>query len=241
MRKYIGLTIFFVWLVWLSFRFAFSSWKIQFKKDFSDTKLTNIQNKNTKIDEKATNKNTYNKENTNNLNNTWNNLDTWDNLDTWNNNTWNNLNNKNEEFKVIPVNKKKHISTKIKIIPEHLYIWLTKANLVKDSKYEEIYALFKLDKISLYKIENKEIYVKQLSWNYLNIKNKLQNIIQQIWGNIAETNLYGNKQVFLNPNIYYKKYSIMLVKYWQNNYLITFPYNKYSSYKNFMKNVLFVE
>jgi len=71
MRKYIGLTIFFVWLVWLSFRFAFSSWKIQFKKDFSDTKLTNIQNKNTKIDEKATNKNTYNKENTNNLNNTW--------------------------------------------------------------------------------------------------------------------------------------------------------------------------
>lgn len=229
MKRYIWLTIFFVWLVMLSFLFANISHKnyhIINQNTWSNNGRKTIKNQNIS-------NNTKNNKKQNNLVKDL---------------TWGNTNKQNN-FKIIPIHKQENTWNKIdsqsnkveKIIPDNLYIWLSSATLVKDSKFEEVFALFGLDNIPLYKVENKEIYIKQLSWDYDKIKKNFDNIIKKVWWNDVETDLYGDKQTFFNPDIYYKKDVIMLVKYEKNNYLVVLPYKNYEKYKKFIKETLFVK
>ncbi len=232
MRKYIWLTIFFVWLVILSFLFSNISKKGKNTNISNTTTWNNNSRKKIKQKTIKTNNNKQTK--------------------IVQNITWNITNKKKDNFNIIPVHNKQNTwdntnnqsqktnKTK-KIIPDNLYIWLASATLVKDSKYEEVFTLFWLDNIPLYKTENKEIYIKQLSWNYKQIKSNFDNIIKKIWGNDVETNLYGDKQTFFNPQVYYKKDVIMLISYEKSNYLVVLPYKNYWKYKIFMKETLFVK
>ena len=238
MKRYIWLTIFFVWLVMLSFLFSNISKK--------DNKNTNKQNTTTWNNNRKPIKsqNISNKINDNQVKEQ-NNYISHKKSNITQNKTWNNTEKKQDNFNIVPVHNKPTTWNKInkteKIIPDDLYIWLSDAKLIKDSKFEEIFTLFWLDNIPLYKIENKEIYIKQLSWDYKNIKNNLNNIIKKVWGNDVETDLFGDKQTFFNPEIYYKKDVIMLIFYEKENYLVVLPYKNYWKYKKFMKETLFVK
>ena len=132
-------------------------------------------------------------------------------------------------------------NTVSQIIPNKIYVWLAEAKLVSWSNYDDIFSLFNLEKYPTYKVDGKEIYFKQLkSIDYKTEKANINQLIQEIWGNIVETNLFGDKQIFINPDLYYKKVVIMLVSYGQKVYFVTLPYSKYKQYKLFLKNVLFV-
>jgi len=227
MKRYIWLTIFFVGLVMLSFLFS----NISKKNNITWNNITwnNITKKEpTKKKEIISNNNETNLEKNSTWNNTEKKEDNFDIIPVHNNqNTWDNTDTQTEESE--------------KIIPDNLYIWLSNAKLLKDSKFEEIFALFWLDDIPLYKVENKEIYIKQLSWDYKDIKTNFDNIIKKVWGNDVETNLFWDKQTFFNPEIYYKKDVIMLISYEKTNYLVVLPYKNYWNYKKFMKETLFVK
>ena len=102
--------------------------------------------------------------------------------------------------------------------------------------------MFELDNIPTYKIEDKEIYIKEInSVDYESEKTNISKLIQKIWGNFVETNLFWDKQLFVNPDLYYKKESIIFIEYKQKLYMLVLPYEKYSKYKKFIKEILFVK
>lgn len=246
MKKYIWITLYFIGLVWLSYTFFY----ISEKNKTEDKKIVNNQN-NTKK------QNTVKKDNT--LNTEWKNIqdediiekiktidkvneendkqkDTSSTVDNSKNTNNNDISKKEENDNIPEKNNKKDI------VLEDIYIWLAHWKLVKDSKYEEIYDILNLGNLPLYKIEDKEIYIKKLkSIEYETEKNIIEQLIHKIWGNIVETNLFGDKQLFVNMDVYYKVKSILLIEYDKNLYLVVLPYKKYKDYKSYLKNVLFAK
>jgi len=64
---------------------------------------------------------------------------------------------------------------------EDIYIGLAHLKLLKDSKYEDIYSILGLNKLPLYKIEDKNIYIKELkSIEYEDEKNNIKKLVQKI-------------------------------------------------------------
>ena len=53
--------------------------------------------------------------------------------------------------------------------------------------------------------------------------------------------MFWDKQLFVNPDIFYKKEVIMLVEYKRKVYFVVLPYIKYYDYKKFIKDILFVK
>jgi len=244
MKKYIGLTIYFVWLVLLSYTFFYFSNK---SKDIKQ--IVTYQQKEKMNDSWSEKLDLWKKDD----NSSWNNqqveeksndvLSGIDNLqvvaNTWeedtvlketsDESTWSN----NQYFS--------WNDTLSSVIPDKIYVWLADAKLVSGSNYDDVFTLFNVDKYPTYKVSWKEIYFKQLkSIDYNTEKNNIDQLIQEIWGNIVETNLFWDKQLFVNPDLYYKKVVIMLVSYDWKVYFVTLPYSKYQKYKPFLKNVLFV-
>jgi len=250
MKKYIWLTIYFIGLVWLSYTFFY----------LSGNKLINIKNnsKQTILDNKkvvSENKDNIvdiidNIEDKKKLSDeqSWNIEDKIKNIEKIQNKKLmsgdkiqKKLDDKeNTDKKIIDNNQNKE--DKEKNIPlENIYIGLWHWTLVRDSKYEDIYSILWLSKLPLYKIEDKDIYIKELkSIEYEDEKNNIERLIHKIWGNVIKTNLFGDKQLFVNPDIYYKKQSIILVLYDWKVYLLVLPYKKYQDYKNYLNEVLFV-
>ena len=108
--------------------------------------------------------------------------------------------------------------------------------------YDDIYEILGYGDLPAYQVPGKDIYIKQLkSVDYTEEKSNINQLIQKIWGNIKQTNLFGDKQLFVNPDIYYQKVVIMLIEYNGKLYLVTLPYDKYQQYKGYLKNVLFTK
>jgi len=108
--------------------------------------------------------------------------------------------------------------------------------------YDDIYEILGYGELPAYQVPGKDIYIKQLkSVDYTEEKSNINQLIQKIWGNIKQTNLFGDKQLFVNPDIYYQKVVIMLIEYNGKLYLVTLPYDKYQQYKGYLKNVLFTK
>jgi len=219
MKKYIWLTIYMIGIVWISYTFFYLSKSNEKIKDsnqhfiLDDTKK-NIDNTWNVVLNKIDKKNLFNIE-TGIVENYIDNNIKW--------NTSGNVLNEDQN------------NTK------NIYIGLTYWTLVKDSKYEEIYSILWLDNLPLYKIEKKDIYIKKLeSIEYEEEKNNIKQLIQKIWGNIVETNLFWYKQLFVNIDFYYKKESIILVSYDWKTYILIIPYLKYKDYKSYLKDFLFV-
>jgi len=112
--------------------------------------------------------------------------------------------------------------------------------LVNDDKYDDIFEILWIWDLPKYKIEGKDIYVKKLdSVDYESEKVNIEQLIQKIWGNIANVNWFWDKQLFVNLDPYYKKDSISLVEYKWNVYIMVLPYNKYYEYEKVIKEFLF--
>lgn len=119
-------------------------------------------------------------------------------------------------------------------------IWTQTLDLIDDKLQETLYNILGIRDFPTYKVKWKEIYVKKLkSIDYLNKKTNIEKLIERIWENIVEANLFGDKQIFVNLKWYYKNSSIMLIEYKWKTYLIVFPYKKYKEYKTFFKEFLF--
>lgn len=113
-------------------------------------------------------------------------------------------------------------------------------HLTDDDKYDDIFELLWIGDLPKYKIEWKDIYVKKLdSVDYESEKVNIEQLIQKIWGNIANVNWFWDKQLFVNLDPYYKKDSISLVEYKWNVYVMVLPYNKYYEYEKVIKDFLF--
>jgi len=147
MKKYIWLTIYFIGLVWLSYTFFYLSgnkW-INTKKDNKVVSWDKIPNN-------IINDNKKKKE-------TWKIEDKIQNIEKIKDNkvvSWEKI--QKIPNNIINDNKKK----KEKDIPlENIYIGLWHWTLIKDSKYEDIYSILWLSKLPLYKIEDKDIYIKK--------------------------------------------------------------------------------
>ena len=243
MKRYLWLTFYFVWLVLLSYSFFYlsPSWKkilnslntvpqIQWLPDIDTGNISEV-----KDNKKEVVVNTW----TNNLtgeltgvnsgivsdNTIWN-------IEMKNNNnqivTWTNLVNTWEEQKV-------------EVIPDSIYVWLAEGSLVKTWVFDNVYSVLWLTG-PIYQMDWKRVYLQKIkSVDYLTEKTNINQLIQKIWGNIKETNLFWDKQLFVNPDKYYWKIVIMLVEYNGSLYLVTLPYNDYKQYKNYIQDVLFVK
>lgn len=228
MKKYIWITLYLIWLVFLSFLFFLHS------KHNNTNKITN----NNISETKNTTKNNNKIEKTTKLT---------EKEKTWN--TWSNISNKIDkelENKDIEIekntkeDKKEPIKKEKTELPEFLFIWLTQLNLQKDTRYEEIYNIINVKWKGIYKVEEKDIYLKPLDNNdYNSVKDKISKIINKIWWNVISTNLFWDKQCFINPDIYYKKQVIMLINFDWKNYLVVLPYKKYKNYKKIIKEKIF--
>ena len=230
MKKYIWITLYLIWLVFLSFLFFLHS-----KHNNTNKIIKNTTKNNSIIEIKNTNKKNNKIEDNIKL--------------TEKEETWNNISNKiekeleNKDIEIkntIKENKKEPIKKEKTELPEFLFIWLTQLNLQKDTKYEEIYNIINVKWKGIYKVEEKDIYLKPLENNdYDSVKNNISKIINKIWWNIISTNLFWDKQCFINPDIYYKKQVIMLINFDWKNYLVVLPYKKYQLYKKFIKEKIF--
>jgi len=242
MKRYIWLTIYFVWLVLLSYTFFYFS-----NKSNNLRKIVNISQKSgnvlpvdtlswKKVLSWSKKDNFFWEE----LLDSWdlNKISTWfDELYVVETNTWSNI---SETWNNLSTDNAKTNDTQ-NIIPDKIYVWLAEAKLVSGSNYDDIFSLFNLEHYPTYKISEKDIYLKQLkSIDYETEKNNINQLIQEIWGNIKEVNLFWDKQAFINPDLYYKKVVIMLVSYDDKVYFVVFPYSRYKDYKSFLKNVLFI-
>lgn len=250
MKKYIGLTIFLIGTILASFWIAISSGKLAVKN--TNQKQENIKNTNIKI--KTTNQEKEKKQETNleskknefkkqndlsweSITNNWtvNNL-SWESTDnswTINNLTWD---------EIIGNIQTSNSWENFSATKEFIFIGLAQANLYSWDKYNDIFSLFELDNIPTYKIEWKEIYIKKLnSIEYKDEKNIIGRLIQKIWGNMVQTNIFGEKQTFINIDLFYKKEVLMLVEYDWKLYFVILPYKLYHQYKKFLKEVLFVK
>jgi len=222
MKKYIWITLFLIGAIILSYMIYFSH-----KKDNEDVKLS----ENTiKIDDSK------NKEikNNNILQDSWNNesIDdvlqgSWNNEKLVNNFTWEN----DLKIEVDTWNKEKE---------ETLVVWNLVLKLAKDKTYDDIFDRLGIWYLNKYKVEWKKIYIKKIdSVDYEEEKVNIQQLIQKIWGNIAEVNWFWDKQLFVNLDPYYKKDSISLVESNGKLYYMILPYDKYYEYKKVIKEFLF--
>jgi len=237
MKKYVWVSLYFVWLVMLSYTFFYFSWKwkqLEVQSSVIETKnnwdLQNIISKENKSNKDKNDKLTK----TNKSNAKLNEL---------------------EDVKVEPVLEKKEVSKWSKkswenavgvnekdSLKKELIIWKVKLSYVKNIPYMDIYELLWYTGDGYYQVPWKDIYLKQLkSIDYESEKNNINQLIQKVWGNIKQTNLFGDKQLFVNIDVYFKKVVIMLVSYNGKLYLITLPYNNYSAYKSYLNNDLFVK
>jgi len=226
MKKYIWITLYLIWLVFLSFLFFLHS-KSNNTKNITNNNIsgTKIQWNNVKLTEKKENRNT------------WNSISKQIDKELENKNIKIEKNRKDIQKED---HKKQNIEKNKNELPEFLFIWFSQLNLQKDTKYEEIYNIINIKWKWIYKVEEKEIYIKPLENNdYNSIKNKIWQIINKIWWNIISTNLFWDKQYFINPDIYYKKQVIMLINFDWKNYLVALPYKKYQLYKKFIKEKIF--
>ena len=240
MKKYIWVSLYFVWLVMLSYTFFYFSWKwkqLETQKSVVEIE-SGLNSQNTIVKESKTNKN----ENTEDdrLTKTHKSNDKLNEL---------------EDIKVEPVLEKKETSKWLKeswenaakiskkdSLKKELIIWKVKLSYVKYIPYMDIYELLWYTGDGYYQVPWKDIYLKQLkSIDYESEKNNINQLIQKVWGNIKQTNLFGDKQLFVNIDVYFKKVVIMLVSYNGKLYLITLPYNNYSAYKSYLNNDLFVK
>ena len=250
MKKYIWLTIYFIGLVWLSYTFFYLSgnkWvntKNDSKQKILDDKKVASGNKNNigNIIDNIKNKKELSDEQTWNIENKIKNIKKIQNEKVASGNKEQKILDDKEKNDQQTIDNNQNTENKEKNIPlENIYIGLWHWTLVKDGKYEDIYSILWLSRLPLYKIEDKDIYIKELkSIEYEDEKNNIERLIHKIWGNVIKTNLFGDKQLFVNPDIYYKKQSIILVLYDWKVYLLVLPYKKYQDYKNYLKEVLFV-
>jgi len=233
MKKYLGLTLYFVWLVLMSYTFFYFSGKYQKLKAPVQTVDTgnqeNLQNQ-TSDSQLSESIQTGQVDTTDDVLSGLS-LDlepqTGDSQDfTGELFTGNILTGEK--------NEKPTIETK-------LGIGQATGDLVPTTPYDDIYEILWYGKLPAYQIPGKDIYLKKLnSVDYEEEKSNINQLIQKIWGNVKETNLFGDKQLFVNPDIYYQKVVIMLVDYNGKLYLVTLPYEDYHKYKDYLKNVLFV-
>lgn len=253
MKKYIGITIFLVSLIVASFWIALSSGKLKININTQENKIkkSNTKTNLTKLDNKVDKQDNTKENNKTEINvnyNSWD-ISEQENIESENIESGNtkNIDSKNKSKEDTLLNNKNIDNSeqnhKVKNSPkEFLFIWLSQANLYTWNKYKDIFSMLELENIPTYKIENKDIYIKELnSIEYKDEKNIISQLIQKIWGNIVETNLFWDKQLFVNPDIFYKKEVIMLVEYEWKLYLVVLPYKKYHEYKKFIKEVLFIK
>ncbi len=247
MKKYIWITMYFIGLVWFSYTFFYISWNNKQNLDNSQKESkSNVLDE--KIEDKSINEivdniTNNNKEEKQQIQDIEKNIEKNIELkDNWKQITWDNTEIKNNKQNTTGNNNQYVENNNIENIElEYIYIGLTKWKLVKDSRYEDIYNILNLSELPLYKIEDKDIYIKELkSIEYEEKKSNMSELIQKIWGNIIETNLFWNKQLFVNIDVYYKKQSIMLVSYEWKTYVLILPYEKYQDYKKYLKEFLFV-
>ena len=250
MKKYIWLTIYFIGLVWLSYTFFYLSgneWvniKDDSKQKVLDNKKIASENKSNigNIIDNIKNEKKLSAEQTWNIKDKIKNIEKIQNKKVASGDKEQKILDDKEKNDQQIIDNDQNTENKVKNIElEDIYIGLAHLKLLKDSKYEDIYSILGLNKLPLYKIEDKNIYIKELkSIEYEDEKNNIKKLVQKIWGNIIETNLFGNKQLFVNIDVYYKKQSIILVLYDWKTYLLVLPYKKYQDYKSYLKEVLFV-
>lgn len=222
MKRYIWLTMYFIWLVLISYTFFYYSSKDNLQKDVENPTKENIsqtQKENQEI-QKQNIENQDEKNNTENQTNIEN--ISWDfvraeNLENW------------------------ELKQKQESIFMTIEIWDETLNLIEDKSQETLYEILWVTDFPTYKTNEKEIYIKKLkSIEYEDKKDNIERLIQRIWENIVNSNLFGEKQLFVNIKWYYKSTSIMLVKYQWETYIVVFPYEKYENYKKFFEEVLFI-
>ncbi len=234
MKKYIGLTLYFMGIVLLSYSFFYISGK------WKKTSFANSENLSWLVETTSGQ--------TDNEDLSIVDLETWDNQttqtfftgdeditsqtgDSWevevssNFSSWDKILTGNQQQQTTGLKLGDQDLTKIDFTP-----------------YDDIYEILGYGELPAYQVPGKDIYIKQLkSVDYTEEKSNINQLIQKIWGNIKQTNLFGDKQLFVNPDIYYQKVVIMLIEYNGKLYLVTLPYDKYQQYKGYLKNVLFTK
>lgn len=240
MKKYIWVSLYFVWIVLLSYAFFYSSWKweqlknqdfsVEVKESWNVQKTVAKQNQDNNI--LKANKLTYSE------------------------NTWDKLNNikikpvlEEEKAIVLTWDKAEKFTqmqedsqTKKNDVKKEIIVWKIKLSYVNDVPYVDIYELLWYADGNFYQVPWKNIYLKQLkSVDYEKEKNNISQLIQKGLGNIKETNLFGDRQMFVNLDAYFKKVVIMLVSYNGKLYLVTLPYDKYYIYKSYLASDLFAK
>jgi len=158
--------------------------------------------------------------------------------------TWNTVESGNVEIKnensVLTWNIENVITTSLDKANNKLVIWNIILNVVDDDTYDDIFDLLWYPDLPKYKIDGKKIYIKKInSIDYEAEKVNIKQLVQKIWGNIAEVNWFWDKQLFVNLEPYYKKISISLVEYDGSLYFMILPYDKYYEYEKTIKKFLF--
>ena len=233
MKKYLGLTLYFVWLVLMSYTFFYFSGKYQkLKAPVQTVDTGNQENLQNQTSDSQLSESIQTGQ-----------VDTTDDVLSGLSldlepQTGDNQDFTGEDFTgdilTGEENKKPTIETKLRI-------GQATGDLVPTTPYDDIYEILGYGKLPAYQIPGKDIYLKKLnSVDYEEEKSNINQLIQKIWGNVKETNLFGDKQLFVNPDIYYQKVVIMLVDYNGKLYLVILPYEDYHKYKEYLKNVLFV-
>jgi len=125
-------------------------------------------------------------------------------------------------------------------VVDSIVLWNITLQKNSDTMYDDIFDILWFLDLPKYKVEWKKIYIKKIdSIEYNQEKSNIKQLIQKIWGNIAEVNWFWDKQLFVNLDPYYKKDSISLVEYNWNLYIMVLPYNKYYEYEKVIKEFLF--
>lgn len=244
MKIYIWLTLYFIWLIWISYTFFFIT-----KKE-NNIKLENTQNKEFSKKEKNTiQNNVKNQEEKNSIININKKIDELKKFED--KNSFQEIKENKQKKEEIKEKEKKEKEEEIKENKENekedkdkekenIKIWKGNAILTESSWYKNIFSGLKIQTNETYKIKDKKIYIKILnSIDYEDKKTNISGLIQKIWGNIVETNIYWEKQLFINIDKYYKKEVIMLVKHNSKTYLLIIPYEQYQNYKKYLKEILF--
>ena len=234
MKKYIGLTLYFMGIVLLSYSFFYASgkwkktsfansenlsWLVQTTSGQTDTEDLSIVDLETWDNQTTQTFFTGDEDITSQTGDSWE-VEVSSNFSSWD--------------KILTGNQQQQ-TTGLKLGDQDL----TKIDF---TPYDDIYEILGYGELPAYQVPGKDIYIKQLkSVDYTEEKSNINQLIQKIWGNIKQTNLFGDKQLFVNPDIYYQKVVIMLIEYNGKLYLVTLPYDKYQQYKGYLKNVLFTK
>jgi len=224
MKKYIGLTLFLLANILLVY---FLFWnKINSSEKKQQVEQTGNVSLNINHQQEKTNDTVISEEKANDFNNDF---------EIEENKTWDNF------LEGDLALEKNSIEENDNKIPDTLVIWNITLKLAKNDKtYDDIFDILGFLDIPKYKVEGKKIYIKKIdSIDYEGEKINIEQLIQKIWGNIAEVNWFWDKQMFVNLDPYYKKESISFVEYRGNLYLMVLPYDKYYEYEKVIKEFLF--